>query len=63
MALLRTEESAYRLVWSYHHVLLDGWSSAAVLAELLGLYDAFRRGEAPALARSRPYRDYVEWLQ
>jgi len=63
LALLRLEDSAYQLVWSYHHVLLDGWSSSALIKELFTLYDAFSRGLEPALERPRPYRDYIAWLQ
>ncbi|WP_112264135.1 non-ribosomal peptide synthase/polyketide synthase [Lentzea terrae] len=48
--------SRVRLVWESHHVLLDGWSTAQVFAEVVAEY----RGE-PAFAR-RPFRDYLRWL-
>jgi amino acid adenylation domain-containing protein len=63
LALLRRAEGVYSFVWSHHHLLLDGWSGALLLQEVLAFYQSFRRGESPSLAPSRPYGDYIEWLQ
>ena len=50
------------LVWSSHHVLLDGWSAAAVFAEVVEEYTASAEGRAPRLIARRPFRDYLHWL-
>ncbi|HEY7509061.1 MAG TPA: amino acid adenylation domain-containing protein, partial [Vicinamibacteria bacterium] len=60
--LVRLAERRHRLVWSFHHALLDGWSVALVLGEALALARAQARGEKPALDAPVPYRDYVAWL-
>jgi len=62
VALVRTEEQRHVVVWSFHHVLLDGWSMPLVLGELFSRYDALTRGEEVALTPASPYRDYVAWL-
>lgn len=62
-ALLRLTDRAYRFVWSFHHLLLDGWSGALLFNEVYAWYQASRTGKAPALKRVRPYRDYIGWLQ
>ena len=62
LALFRLGPDRWQLVWSHHHLLLDGWSMALVLEEVLAAYDAFRRGEEPALPARRPFRDYAEWI-
>ncbi|HSU17312.1 amino acid adenylation domain-containing protein, partial [Longimicrobium sp.] len=54
-------ESAFRLVVAQHHALLDGWSVASLLTELLRLFTALRDGSedptgAPPAAR---FRDFV----
>ncbi|MFP5287041.1 MAG: amino acid adenylation domain-containing protein, partial [Thermoanaerobaculia bacterium] len=63
LALLRTGEEEHRMVWSFHHALLDGWCIPLVFREVLTLYEALRTG-APAgpLEPVRPYRDYIAWL-
>ena len=63
LVLIRTGEQAYRFVWSCHHLLLDGWSHALVIDELFSCYEAFCRREEPPSKPSRPFRDYVLWLQ
>src|SRR5688572_18017533 len=60
--LIRLADDEYHVVWSYHHLLLDGWATARLLDELMRSYDAFRRGDRIALAFPRPFSDYIEWL-
>jgi thioesterase domain-containing protein len=63
VAIIRLAEQAWQLVWSHHHLLLDGWCRGLIQREILAFYAAFRRGEDLDLPRSRPFRDYIEWLQ
>jgi amino acid adenylation domain-containing protein/non-ribosomal peptide synthase protein (TIGR01720 family) len=55
--LVRQSETLWKLVWTFHHILLDGWSSAAVLGEVI---QAAMSDTAPQPAGH--YGDYVEWL-
>ena len=63
LAMFRTAARRWRCVWTYHHLLLDGWSAALVLRRALAAYAALARGAAPAPAQGRPYVDYIAWLQ
>ena len=63
LTLFRTADDAYRFVWSHHHLLLDGWSVPRLLQEVFAFYEAFRQGRDLALPPTRPYRDYIAWLQ
>jgi amino acid adenylation domain-containing protein/non-ribosomal peptide synthase protein (TIGR01720 family) len=60
--LVRTGPAEHRFLWSHHHVLLDGWSYAAVISEFLAAYAALRSGEEPRLPWRPAYRDYIAWL-
>ena len=59
-ALIRMAADEHRLVLTTHHLLIDGWSMPVLVRELLTLYA--RRGDAGALPRVTPYRDYLAWL-
>ncbi|ATB48375.1 non-ribosomal peptide synthetase [Corallococcus macrosporus DSM 14697] len=59
-ALLRLDDARHLFVWTYHHLLLDGWCFSIVLREVLG---AFEEGVASLPPPARPYRDYITWLQ
>nr|AGS49329.1 long-chain-fatty-acid--CoA ligase [uncultured bacterium esnapd2] len=45
---------------TYHHMLLDGWSTPLLLGELMKLYQS--KGDPSALPAVRPYKDYLAWL-
>ena len=62
VALLRLEDDVWEMVWSHHHLLIDGWSMALVTGEVFAVYRALAEGGDPALPRPRPFRDYVAWL-
>ncbi len=60
--LLRFGPRDCALLWSFHHILMDGRSTALVLEELFTAYETLRRGGPPALGRLAPYDDYLAWL-
>ncbi|WP_437334473.1 amino acid adenylation domain-containing protein [Sorangium sp. So ce394] len=63
LALLRVDDDAHVVLWSHHHLLLDGWSAALVLQDAFSAYDALRAGRAVALPARRRYREYIAWLR
>ncbi|MFZ2652219.1 MAG: MupA/Atu3671 family FMN-dependent luciferase-like monooxygenase [Burkholderiaceae bacterium] len=63
LAILRTGERDHEVVWSFHHILLDGRSFPIVLGDVFAVYEAYRRERTPRLPAARPYRDHVAWLR
>jgi amino acid adenylation domain-containing protein/non-ribosomal peptide synthase protein (TIGR01720 family) len=57
LLLVRLADSRYRLVWTYHHMLLDGWSLSLLIGQVLRHY------LGQALPPAGRYRDYIDWLQ
>ncbi|MGY6278355.1 amino acid adenylation domain-containing protein, partial [Methylomonas sp. MgM2] len=56
LSLLRVGDTTWRLVWSHHHIALDGWSMGLVLRDVMRAY----HGESPL---GQPdYADYLRWL-
>ncbi|NIE69194.1 non-ribosomal peptide synthase/polyketide synthase, partial [Burkholderia sp. Ax-1719] len=60
IALFARADGAHDLVWTDHHVLLDGWSSAQLMREVADAYEALRAQREPQRL-APPYRDYVQW--
>ncbi|GAA4290783.1 hypothetical protein GCM10023148_54830 [Actinokineospora soli] len=50
------------LLWTAHHLLLDGWSTSQVFADVLDRYRALAAGERGSAPARRPFRDYLAWL-
>ncbi|MEE1866831.1 amino acid adenylation domain-containing protein [Pseudomonas auratipiscis] len=57
LCLVRTGENRHHLIYTHHHILLDGWSNSLLLGEVLQRY----RGE-PVPATGGRYRDLIAWL-
>lgn len=62
LALFTLSGERYRVVWSFHHILLDGWSLAILQADLDALYAARLAGRVAALPPPAPYSAYIKWL-
>lgn len=59
LVLIQTGEHHWRVVWSYHHLILDGWSKYLFLKQVLQAYGERR---VPA-AEPVSFRDYIRWLR
>lgn len=63
MSLVRLADDRWRVLWTYHHIVLDGSSEPLVLAAVFRAYDAIVRGASPQAEPSPPYRTFVAWTQ
>lgn len=63
LSTFQLEDASFDFVWTFHDLLLDGWSTATVLTEFRETYEAFRAGAEPALSPVAPYIRYLEWVQ
>ncbi len=61
--LVRQGEGQWLLLFSVHHSIADGWSSAILMEELLTLYAANHTGKTASLPPvGLRYRDYATWV-
>ncbi|UUN91055.1 non-ribosomal peptide synthase/polyketide synthase [Pseudomonas extremorientalis] len=58
LKLVRTDTDRFHLIYTNHHILLDGWSRAQLFGEVLQCYAG-----RPLPALQGHYRDYIGWLQ
>ncbi|MFP5287986.1 MAG: non-ribosomal peptide synthetase, partial [Thermoanaerobaculia bacterium] len=63
LALVRWTDESWKMVWSFHHLIVDGWSLSRVFGEVVACYVAFREGREPELEAPHRFRDYIAWLQ
>ncbi|HEU4872135.1 MAG TPA: amino acid adenylation domain-containing protein [Pyrinomonadaceae bacterium] len=61
--LIRIADDENIFIWTYHHLLLDGWCLGLIMKEVSSFYEAISKGEEPQLEPTRPFRDYIAWLQ
>ncbi|EJZ57493.1 non-ribosomal peptide synthase [Pseudomonas fluorescens R124] len=58
ITLLRLSDDQYQMIWTSHHILMDGWSSSRLFGEVLQYY---AKGEI--IGENGRYRDFIAWLQ
>ena len=61
VTLVRLPEQRWAMIWTGHHLLLDGWSNGIVVDQIFSSLAARLRGEEPELRPTRPFRHFVEW--
>lgn len=62
IALIQLSESKYYLIWSHHHLLLDGWCNGIIFQEIFTVYRALSEGTEDKLPPAPQYKDYINWL-
>ncbi|MEM8530663.1 MAG: amino acid adenylation domain-containing protein [Chloroflexota bacterium] len=62
LALIRREDTVTHFVWSFHHLILDGWSVALVLQDVMTCYENLRGNQISHLPALPAYSTYVDWL-
>ncbi|WP_318199945.1 non-ribosomal peptide synthase/polyketide synthase [Streptomyces sp. SCL15-4] len=62
LTLVRLPDARLHLLWTSHHLILDGWSLAQVLTDVFEEYAALTTGTPPRPPARRPFGDYVRWL-
>jgi len=62
VSIYRLTKDSWKVIWSLHHIILDGWCLGILQEELLIAYRAFLQEQEPDLSPSRPFSEYVKWL-
>ncbi|HEX5885260.1 MAG TPA: condensation domain-containing protein, partial [Pyrinomonadaceae bacterium] len=63
LVLIRISSGVYKFIWTYHHLILDGWCYGLLLGKVFTFYEAFSEGREVELKQTRPFRDYIAWLR
>ncbi len=63
LSVYRTAASTYTFVWSYHHLLMDGWCMGILINDFRKIYSALMEGIEFRLPAVKPYSNYIKWLE
>lgn len=61
LTLIRLDESSHYFVWTYHHLLLDGWSMPMVIGQFSDAYKMLLKGSHPIEKPSLTFGDFSFW--
>lgn len=62
MTLIKLSSENYKIIWSSHHALIDGWSASMLLKNLFDTYNSLSKN-IPVIKASMPdYGNYINYL-
>ncbi|MCP4150443.1 MAG: non-ribosomal peptide synthetase, partial [bacterium] len=62
VAVLQVNPEEYEFIWSFHHILLDGWCVGILISELFEIYSSLQENRPHRLKPATPYRLFIQWL-
>ncbi len=63
VTLVKFNESKYKMIWTRHHILLDGWSNQILIKEILALYANYYFDEEPLVIKEDNFQDHIKYLK
>jgi amino acid adenylation domain-containing protein len=63
LSILRVEESGFEFIWSFHHILMDGWCIGILNSEFFEIYSSYLEDRPYRLPGVKSYRTYIQWLR
>ncbi|MDB6115770.1 MAG: amino acid adenylation domain protein [Lacunisphaera sp.] len=63
VTVVQEAERTHRVLFSFHHLLLDGRALVVLFQELFAALDRLQAGREPAAAPATPYRNYIDWFE
>jgi amino acid adenylation domain-containing protein len=62
-SIFKIAKQRYEIIWSFHHIIMDGWSISILTQEILRLYHHLKKGGMLHLSPSPPYKNYIRWIE
>jgi hypothetical protein len=63
ITLFRLKGDRYRMLWTSHHILFDGWSRAVMMGEFLHIYEGLVPGKSLPSVEDDRYEDYIRFIE
>ncbi|MBK8549763.1 MAG: amino acid adenylation domain-containing protein [Ignavibacteria bacterium] len=63
IALIKMGKERYRMLWTSHHILFDGWSLPILMEEFLSTYEELISGKKINLIEEDRYEDYIRYIE
>lgn len=63
LTLLKISHDEYEMIWSFHHIIMDGWCISILFNEFAELYFSLVQDKKPALPAAKQYGEYIKWIE
>ncbi len=63
MAIIKTDVDTYQVIWSFHHIIMDGWCIGIIMKEQLAIYQSLVAGKSVQLPEPQQFENFIHWLE
>ncbi|MGL5152249.1 MAG: non-ribosomal peptide synthetase, partial [Clostridium sp.] len=63
LTILAPSENRYKIVWSFHHIIMDGWCIGLLLKDIVSIYEKLISNKRVENVQGYNYGQYIKWLQ
>lgn len=63
ITFMQLGEDRFRMLWTTHHILFDGWSLPIMMEEFLSMYEQILSGQLIKLKEEDFYEDYIRYIE
>lgn len=63
ISVFKTDNNIYRVIWSHHHILIDGWCLGIIIGDYFNIYQQLKQNSFIKVENTYEYVDYINWLQ
>ena len=63
ITLIKLNAGTWQMLWSCHHILLDGWSAALIIKDVFKFYDVLCKKQTFSPEPLPSYSNYLNWVQ
>ncbi len=63
VALFQSDVADYEFIWSFHHIIMDGWCSGILISEFYEIYNSYLENRPYKLLQVKPYRVFIDWIE
>jgi amino acid adenylation domain-containing protein len=63
LTVLQMSHNEYELIWSHHHILMDGWCIGIIVKDFNEIYTKVQQREPVTTTAGIPYSRYISWLE
>jgi len=62
ITLIKKKTEHYRMIFTNHHIILDGWSVSILIGQFMAYYNQLKEGNTITAPKVDSFKDYIDYI-
>lgn len=62
MTIIKMAEQCYKIIWTFHHILMDGWCFGLIVSDFFKIYYSLKENKPLLLKEPEKYVNFINWI-